>query len=164
MTDPRARRSRHRASRVLARVLFAALAVVGLLWTALGISEGGAAVGVTGVRGTLTVEHCEERPGARGGTTTDCRGTFVSADDRITDGHAETQATEARPGDRLEVRRVFTGLYVVQDTSEAHTYLPGVVGGAIAGAVGIYGMFRAPKLSGARASWRSRYGRTQGGR
>ncbi|TLQ47069.1 hypothetical protein [Streptomyces marianii] len=163
MTEPRARRYRHWASRALTTVFFAVLAGVGFLWTALGVSGGGAAVGLIGVQGSITVTACDTRQAARGGDTTHCRGTFVSADGRITDRHAETDPAEARPGDQLRVRSVITGVYTVEDMSSGALHILGIVGGGIASAVGFYGMFRAPALSEVRASWRS-WSRVRSGR
>lgn len=155
MTEPRAKRYRHWASRALATVFFAVLAVVGFLWTAMGISGGGAAVGLIGVQGSVTVTACDTRPAARGGDAAYCQGTFVSADGRITDRRAEVEPTEARPGDRLRVRSVMTGAYVEDMPSGAFRHILGIVGGGIASAAGFYGMIRPPGPSEMRASWRS---------
>jgi hypothetical protein len=77
-----------------------------------------ASLGWTGIPGTMTARKCYQVQESRGGTHTDCDGTFTSADGTLVDPHASIVWDDGKPGEQRTVQKFVLGGYQGREMSE----------------------------------------------
>ncbi|MFF4527778.1 hypothetical protein ACFY1P_00775 [Streptomyces sp. NPDC001407] len=102
------------------------IVVVGITVVALGAVNSAHASGLLGTHGTFTVRRCETSKTSRGGTSTDCFGSFRSADGKAVKDNAELDVAYAT-GKQIRASCGFPDMCYKLDATDAIGWFAGLL-------------------------------------